>query len=225
MTVSLGFVASRYLKSFALAVYLERSVPMFPFRETFSFAVRLLIVGAVVGAATFGMSKAVDRVLPDGLTRAAATYEEAAGQGDSVTIARVHEVLYTQFDKLADPDTVREVSRAFKKAIRGHKDAEMATERANLLALIPATAPQEDVTAAKAAAASYERVLAANAKAVSQVSRIKLLIKLVAATLAGAVAFLLSSFALRVKEPFEMVTWTVGKALGKVRAKMGTTEQ
>jgi peptidoglycan biosynthesis protein MviN/MurJ (putative lipid II flippase) len=223
MTVSLGFVASRYLKSFALAVYLERSVPMFPFRQTVSFAVRLLIVAAVVGATTFGMVKVVDRVLPDGLTRAAATYEEAAGQGDSVTIARVHEVLYARFDSMADPDAVREISRAFKKAIRGSKRDEMEAERAKLLDLIPATAPKEEAAAAKAAAASYERVLAANTKAVSQVSRVKVLIKLVLATSAGVVAFLFSSFALRVKEPFEMVTWTLGKVLGKVRAKLGTT--
>ena len=49
----------------------------------------------------------------------------------------------------------------------------------------------------------------------------RLLIKLVVATLAGLVAFLAAAFVLRVKEPFEMVSWTLDKALGKFGKKLG----
>ena len=224
MVVSLGFVVSRYLKSLVLGIYLQRSVHMFPLGETVSFAARLVVVGLVVWGTTYGVAKGIDRFLPDGLVKAEATYSEAAGKEAVMTVAGVHQLLGTRLGEVIGVDDSEElatVTKSFKKAIRGRKEAEQETERGKLFALIPADASVANRNGAEEAIARFETVLAANTKAVSQVSRVRLLIKLVVATLAGLVAFLAAAFVLRVKEPFEMVSWTLDKALGKFGKKLG----
>jgi len=141
-----------------------------------------------------------------------------------MTVAGVHQLLGTRLGEVIGVDDSEElatVTKSFKKAIRGRKEAEQETERGKLFALIPADASVANRNGAEEAIARFETVLAANTKAVSQVSRVRLLIKLVVATLAGLVAFLAAAFVLRVKEPFEMVSWTLDKALGKFGKKLG----
>jgi peptidoglycan biosynthesis protein MviN/MurJ (putative lipid II flippase) len=225
MTVSLGFVVSRYLKSFALAVYLQRSVHMFPLRETVSFGLRLVLVAVAVGAATYGVSKGMDRILPDGLSKAEATYEQAAQEGHVMTVAQVHQVLYAALGDMADAAEAKEAVGEFKGAIRAGKNEEMDAARVKLLALIPTDAEASSRVDAEGAVAQFEKVLETNSKAVAQVNRIKVFVRIVASAVTGAVAFLLAAFALRVKEPFEMVTWTLGKALGKFGGRFGLPKQ
>lgn len=222
MTVSLGFVVSRYLKSFALAVYLRRSVPMFPFGETLSFACRLLVVGIIVGATTYGVARGVDRFLPDGLRKAEATYEKATAGGGSMTLAGIHQLLGTQLDAVIGADLVAERDTAVKElkaAVRDHDEAKQETARDYLLSLFRSDAAAADVEAAKTAVAHFETIVAANTKVLKQVSRFRVLVKLAVAGLAGLLAYLVASFLLRIKEPFDMVSWTVGKLTGKLAAR------
>ena len=215
MVVSLGFVLSRCLKSLALALYLRRSVPMFPAGETLSFATRLAAVGLIVGAATYGVAAGVDRFLPDGLEEGAGTYAAATARADATTIAGSEQALVA-----AVGDTERapreEAIKALASAVRGKDEERRATARSQILSLLPATAEHAPVVAAMDC---YEGLVEANASAVAQVSRTKLLAKLVVSTLAGMAAFLAASFAFRVKEPFEMISWTLGKALGRLARK------
>ncbi len=142
MVVSLGFVVSRYLKSTILTLVIRRSIPMFPWGETLSFLVRLVLLGAVVGAVTWGLSKSMDRVLPDGLAEAELALRSQV-QADGTTM-------------LADAGGVA-------------------------------------------------------------VDRFRMLIKLAVSGTAGALAFLGGAWVLRIREPFDMVQWSFGKALGKFR--------
>lgn len=222
MTVSLGFVVSRYLKSFALATYLRRSVPMFPLGETFSFACRLILVAVVVGATTYGVSLGVDRVLPDGLRRAQVSYEGATVGSGSMTVAGVHQLLGTRLDAVVDPGRSEERETAVKElkaAIRAHDDDKQGIERQHLLDLVRPDAAAADRTAAEVAVDHFETIVAANTEVLTQVSRMRVLVRLVVAVCAGLGTFLAASFLLRVKEPFDMVTWTMGKALGKLAAR------
>lgn len=45
--IALGYTASRTLKAITLAVFLRKNIPVFPARETFTFMVRTVLVGAV----------------------------------------------------------------------------------------------------------------------------------------------------------------------------------
>ncbi|MBN1864720.1 MAG: hypothetical protein JW808_07460 [Victivallales bacterium] len=60
MTVSLGYVVSRYLKTAALLLILKRSVPMFQVLDTCAFLVRLCIVGVLCAASAGVVFAALD---------------------------------------------------------------------------------------------------------------------------------------------------------------------
>lgn len=69
--VALSYVVSRTLKTVTLAAVLKRAVPMFPLGPTVWFVVRVLALGAAVGAAGYGASTgigAVWRVDPEAAT-------------------------------------------------------------------------------------------------------------------------------------------------------------
>ncbi len=68
--VALGFGLSRWLKSGILIVVLKRSVPMFPARQSLFFFLRLVLLGAIVGAVAWGIDGALDLAWPDGLEQA-----------------------------------------------------------------------------------------------------------------------------------------------------------
>jgi hypothetical protein len=218
VVISLGFVASRCLKSVALAVYLRRSVPMFPLGETLSFACRIALVGAVVALATYGTGRGVSRVFPDGLDRARATYEAATAGSGTTTVAGVHQLLGNRLDAVVEPERRAkrlEIMRALAAALRdGDGDARLQ-QRERLLALVPAGTAAAEWLAVEEATRHFEDVIAANAAVSRQVSRFRVLVKLAVASLAGLLAFLGSAYVLRVKEPFDMVSWSLGKVLRK----------
>lgn len=85
MVVALGFVISRCLKSVALAVYLERSTPMFQLRDISVFFLKLVALSIAVGAVTWLVSAGVDKVLPDGISQALAQL----GTGRELPISRL----------------------------------------------------------------------------------------------------------------------------------------
>ncbi|MBR4673102.1 MAG: hypothetical protein IKP00_01430 [Victivallales bacterium] len=70
MVVALGFVLSRFIKSFILALYMRRNIPMFPIKETTVFLFKLFILALIVGAITYGVSCAWAKILPDGIAKA-----------------------------------------------------------------------------------------------------------------------------------------------------------
>lgn len=218
VAISLGFVASRFIKSIALAVYLRRSVPMFPLGETLSFVCRIALVGVTVALVTYGAGRGVSRVIPDGLDQAKATYEKATAGSGTTTVAGVHQLLGNRLDTVLAPEQRAErleVMREFAAALRAGDGEARSLQRERLLALVPAgTAPAEQ-TAVEEATRHFEEVIAANAAVSRQVSRVRLLVKLAVASLAGLVAFLGSAYVLRVKEPFDMVSWSLGKVLRK----------
>jgi len=85
VVVALGFVISRCLKSAALAIYLERSTPMFHRRDISVFFFKLAVLSVAVGAVTWLVSTGVDKVFPDGISKAL----EQLGSGSDVHISRV----------------------------------------------------------------------------------------------------------------------------------------
>lgn len=74
VVVALGFVLSRCLKSIALALWLRRTTPMFPTGPTMVFLLKLAVLAIAVGLVTWGVSTAVDAVLPDGISAAIADH-------------------------------------------------------------------------------------------------------------------------------------------------------
>ncbi|MBR0460269.1 MAG: hypothetical protein IJJ26_13620 [Victivallales bacterium] len=72
LVVALGFAVTRWVKTFVLSLYIRRKIPMFPARETLVFLAKLTVLAAVVFAATWGASNALQRVLPDGIDAALA---------------------------------------------------------------------------------------------------------------------------------------------------------
>ena len=70
MVVALGFVLSRFIKSFVLALYMRRNIPMFPLKETAIFLLKLVLLAAVVGAVTYEASLTCAKFLPDGVAKA-----------------------------------------------------------------------------------------------------------------------------------------------------------
>lgn len=87
IVVSLGFVVTRYLKSLVLTGVLRRHIPMFPLKETSQFLVRLVFLGIIVGMVTWGVSTAVDSVLPDGLTKAELALQDHLQANGTVELA------------------------------------------------------------------------------------------------------------------------------------------
>lgn len=64
VTVALGFVASRYVKSFLLALFMRTKMPIFHFRESLVFLVKMLVLGLFVALATNLVSSVVEELLP-----------------------------------------------------------------------------------------------------------------------------------------------------------------
>jgi hypothetical protein len=192
---------------------------MFPLGETLSFACRTALVGIAVAVATYGASKGMSRAFPDGMDKAKATYEAAAAGSGTTTVAGVHQLLGNCLDKVVDPErrTERqEIMRKLSSALRSGEEEARTLERERLQALVPLAITPEQQTAIDEATRHFEELILANAAACQQVSRFRLLVKLAVASLAGLVAFLGSAFVLRVKEPFDMVSWSLGKVLRKV---------
>lgn len=78
MVVALGFVFSRCLKSIALALYFERSTPMFQTRDVSLFFLKLAVLSAIVGGVTWATSVGVEKVIPDGISQALASLHDGA---------------------------------------------------------------------------------------------------------------------------------------------------
>lgn len=57
--VALGYVVARTLKTITLIGFLKRSTPIFPLGETLVFLLRILLVAALTGAATYGALRGV----------------------------------------------------------------------------------------------------------------------------------------------------------------------
>ena len=217
IVVSLGFVLSRTLKSLTLAAYLRRGIPMFPARETASFALRISLVGLLVGLAALGTTRGIEHLLPDGLARGSRVYRAATDHTGVVTVAGAHELLAARLLAVCDPARKEEreaVQKQFKKAIRAGDKTDTAAQRNALAAFIPPTAPAAERKAALEAIDIFQRILEANDKAANMVSRVKLLVKLAGATLAGGLVFLLASLLLRVREPFDMCRWVLARLPG-----------
>ncbi|MCK5805099.1 MAG: hypothetical protein KAI66_19860 [Lentisphaeria bacterium] len=228
MVVSLGFVGSRFLKSLALGLYLRRSVPMFPLKETAFFTARIAMVGLLVGLATLGAARGIGRLLPDGLARGTAIYRTATERSGTVTVAGAHELLAARLLPVTDAENKSErdeTQKQFKKAIRNDDLEQIALHRAALAAFILPGTPLPDRQTAIEGIDIFETILKANTEAVKAVHRVRVLIKLVGSVLVGALAFLLASLLLRVREPFEMVFWTLQKVCGKLGPLRGVGEK
>lgn len=89
IVVALGFVLSRCIKSFCLALYMRRNIPMFPLKETSIFLLKLLILAIVVGGVTFGVSELFARICPDGVAAALASVAENATAKPDVSRVRI----------------------------------------------------------------------------------------------------------------------------------------
>ena len=63
-TVALGFVLSRYVKSFLLALFMRTKMPIFHLRESIVFLVKMLVLGGFVALGTYLASILVAEVLP-----------------------------------------------------------------------------------------------------------------------------------------------------------------
>lgn len=140
IAVALGFSFSRTLKSILLIIYLKRSIPLLPFKETSLFLIRVAIVGIVVGGVTWGAKLGMSRVLDDGL------------------------------------------AKARTKLVQSH--------------------------------AVGKKIVLKNAKNV-KINRKRLAIKIIVTGSLGALSFLVASFIVRLKEPFDMIKWTLDKVQKK----------
>ncbi|MBQ9445743.1 MAG: hypothetical protein IJU61_04050, partial [Victivallales bacterium] len=69
MTVALGFVIAKFLKSIMLIINLRRSTPIFPAKDLFVFLPKLIVLTALVGICAFGASRLCEKVVPDGLAK------------------------------------------------------------------------------------------------------------------------------------------------------------
>lgn len=70
IAVALGFVASKFVKSLVLALYIRRNIPMFPLKETLVFVARLIVLAVIVGAVSYGVSMFFEHICPDGIADA-----------------------------------------------------------------------------------------------------------------------------------------------------------
>lgn len=67
VAVALGFVLSRCLKSCTLAWYLQRSTPMFEWRDMSRFTGKMLLLTLAVALVSWGASHGMATLLPDGI--------------------------------------------------------------------------------------------------------------------------------------------------------------
>ena len=168
MTVALGFVIAKFLKSIMLIINLRRSTPIFPAKDLFVFLPKLVVLTALVGAFAFGASRLCEKIVPDGLAK---TMKAVQLQAEAHTEAVVEEKALPATD---DPSAVVE----------------------------EATQPKPK-----------------KAKLFSNISRIRIAIRIAATMAAAAIAFIIGSFLLKLQESKQMLEWTLGKAFAKLKKK------
>ena len=168
MTVALGFVIAKFLKSIMLIINLRRSTPIFPAKDLFVFLPKLVVLSALVGAFAFGASRLCEKIVPDGLAK---TMKAVQMQAETHTEAAVEE-----------------------KAL-----------------------PAADETSAVAEETVQPKPK--KAKLFSNISRIRIAIRIAATMAAAAIAFIIGSFLLKLQESKQMLEWTLGKAFAKLKKK------
>ena len=169
MTVALGFVIAKFLKSIMLIINLRRSTPIFPAKDLFVFLPKLIVLTALVGICAFGASRLCEKIVPDGLAK-----------------------------------TMKAVQ------LQAEAHAETAVEEKALPAADDPSAMAED-----AAQQSKPK----KAKLFSNISRIRIAIRIAATMAAAGVAFIIGSFLLKLQESKQMLEWTLGKAFAKLKKK------
>ena len=169
MTVALGFVIAKFLKSIMLIINLRRSTPIFPAKDLFVFLPKLVVLTALVGAFAFGASRLCEKIVPDGLAK---TMKAVQLQAEAHTETAVEE-----------------------KAL-----------------------PSEDNPSAVAEEA-VETAKPKKAKLFSNISRIRIAIRIAATLAAAGIAFIIGSFLLKLQESKQMLEWTLGKAFAKLKKK------
>ena len=169
MTVALGFVIAKFLKSIMLIINLRRSTPIFPAKDLFVFLPKLIVLTALVGVCAFGASRLCEKIVPDGLAK-----------------------------------TMKAVQ------LQAEAHAETAVEEKALPAADNPSAVAED-----AAQQSKPK----KAKLFSNISRIRIAIRIAATMAAAGVAFIIGSFLLKLQESKQMLEWTLGEAFAKLKKK------
>ena len=89
MLVALGFVFSRYLKSLVLALYLQRSTPMFHGGQMALFFAKIILLTAVAAVMTWVGSALMTKVLPDGISAALAAVRAGSVPVPAVSRVRI----------------------------------------------------------------------------------------------------------------------------------------
>ena len=168
MTVALGFVIAKFLKSIMLIINLRRSTPIFPAKDLFVFLPKLVVLTALVGAFAFGTSRICEKIVPDGLAK---TMKVVQLQAEAHTETAVEEKALP----LAD-----ETSAVAEETVQPQPKKE---------------------------------------KLFSNISRIRIAIRIAATMAAAAVAFIIGSFLLKLQESKQMLEWTLGKAFAKLKKK------
>ncbi|MBR5079876.1 MAG: hypothetical protein IKX30_14155 [Victivallales bacterium] len=168
MTVALGFVIAKFLKSIMLIINLRRSTPIFPAKDLFVFLPKLVVLTALVGAFAFGASRLCEKIVPDGLAK---TMKAVQLQAEAHTEAAIEEKALPTAD---------ETSAVAEETVQ----------------------PQPK-----------------KAKLFSNISRIRIAIRIAATMAAAAIAFIIGSFLLKLQESKQMLEWTLGKAFAKLKKK------
>jgi peptidoglycan biosynthesis protein MviN/MurJ (putative lipid II flippase) len=168
MTVALGFVIAKFLKSIMLIINLRRSTPIFPAKDLFVFLPKLVVLTALVGAFAFGASRLCEKIVPDGLAK---TMKAVQLQAEAHTEAAIEEKVLPATDN--------------------------------------SSAVVEEATQPKPK----------KAKLFSNISRIRIAIRIAATMAAAAIAFIIGSFLLKLQESKQMLEWTLGKAFAKLKKK------
>ncbi|MBO7619411.1 MAG: hypothetical protein J6T06_02780 [Victivallales bacterium] len=169
MTVALGFVIAKFLKSIMLIINLRRSTPIFPAKDLFVFLPKLIVLTALAGVCAFGASRLCEKIVPDGLAKTMKTVQ-----------------------------------------LQAEAHAETAVEE-------KALPPADDPSAAAEDAAQQSKPK--KAKLFSNISRIRIAIRIAATMAAAGVAFIIGSFLLKLQESKQMLEWTLGKAFAKLKKK------
>ena len=169
MTVALGFVVAKFLKSIMLIINLRRSTPIFPAKDLFIFLPKLIALAALVGVCAFGASRLCEKIVPDGLAK---TMKAVQLQAETHTETAIEEKVLPETD---DPSAVVEEATQPK--------------------------PKKE-------------------KLFSNISRVRIAIRIVVTMGAAAVAFIIGSFILKLEESKQMLEWTLGKVFVKLKKKV-----
>ena len=169
ITVALGFVIAKFLKSIMLIINLRRSTPIFPAKDLFIFLPKLIALAALVGVFAFGASRLCEKIVPDGLSKAMRQVQMQASE---------HAV---------------EMGKTIEST-------ETAKSSENVAEAMPAPPVKK-------------------AKLFSNISRIRIAIRILVTMGAAIIAFIIGSFALKIQESKQMLDWTLGKAFAKFRKK------